>query len=347
MGDVLHALPVLVKLRARFPDARIDWLVTPENAELVRHHPALSGVVIFNRKGAGVPGWLRLLRELRNARYDLAIDLQGLLRSAVFSFATRAPVRIGFDRPRRPHLQKHGWSGAREGSWLAYTHRIAIPTLDVHAIDRYLWLAPVLGLDDAPPDTRVFLAPEAEESAGRLIAAHRLEKFAVLVPGTMWETKHWLPERFAEVGRALAERGFGVAVVGAPGERALCASVAAQCPGAVDLCGKTSLAELAALLKKAAVVVTNDSGPMHLAVALGRPVAGVFGPTDPVRVGPYRGLESVVRAGLACSPCHFRRLSQCPYDLACMKRVTAAMVMERIDEALHGAEQASGSDSPR
>ena len=335
MGDVLHALPVLVKLRARFPDARIDWLVTPENAELVRHHPALAGVVIFERKGAGVTAWLRLLRELRHARYDLAIDLQGLLRSAVFSIATRAPVRIGFDRPLP---QKHGWSGAREGSWLACTHRIAIPTLDVHAIDRYLWLAPLLGLDDAPPDLRVHLAAGAEENAVRLLSEHRLDKFAVLVPGTKWETKHWQPEQFAGTGRALAERGFGVVVAGSPGERALCAAVASQCPGAVDLCGKTSLTELAALLKRAAVVVTNDSGPMHLAVALGRPVVGVFGPTDPVRVGPYRRMESVVRAGVACSPCHFRRLSQCPHDHACMKQVTAAAVVARIDALLHGSD---------
>jgi lipopolysaccharide heptosyltransferase I len=323
MGDVIHAIPVLVKLRARYPGAQIDWLVTPENAELVREHPALSNAVIFERKKIGPSGWIRLLMRLREARYDLVIDLQGLFRSALFSAATRAPVRIGFAR-----------AGAREGAWLAYTHHIAIQNPEVHAIDRYLWLAPMLGLDDAPPDLRVYPASEAVEKASRLIAENRFEKFAVLVPGTKWETKHWSPERFAEAGRALAKRGFGIFVAGSPDEKSLCAKVAALCPGAIDLAGKTSLSELAAILERTAICITNDSGPMHLAVALGRPVVSIFGPTNPVLVGPYGHPESVVRSGLACSPCRFRKLSQCPHDHACMEQVSAAMVIERIDAVL-------------
>src|SRR5579859_1742105 len=169
-GDVLHTLPVLVKLRARYPKARIDWLITPENAELVRYHPDLSNVVLFARRDlarlangwSAIAGVARLLRDLRSAHYDLVIDLHGQLRSALFTLATITAVRIGFDRPQKRLLAAtrgtmtrdvgmHGWHGAREGSWLAYSHRIPIPTLDVHAVDRYLWLSPILGLDDGTP----------------------------------------------------------------------------------------------------------------------------------------------------------------------------------------------------
>src|SRR5260370_306529 len=150
-GDVLHALPVLVKLRARYPQARIDWLITPENADLVRHHPALSNVVLFARRDYGRwdrifaagTGLLKLVKALQSAHYDLVIDLHGQFRSALFTLVCGAPVRIGFDRPVRftaDHgwvpTTRHGWPGAREGSWLAYTHPLPIPPLPVHAVVR-------------------------------------------------------------------------------------------------------------------------------------------------------------------------------------------------------------------
>src|SRR5438105_1551559 len=159
VGDVIHTLPVLAKLRKRYPAARIDWVLTPAIAELVGHHPNLSNVVLFDRP-ALARGWrsgsvgnvIRLLLNLWRTRYDLVIDLHGQFRSAVLTLATRAAVRIGFDRPyagpraasdRRlvANAYRHGWTGAREGAWLAYTHRIRLPRSDVHAVDRYLWLS--------------------------------------------------------------------------------------------------------------------------------------------------------------------------------------------------------------
>ena len=170
----MHTIPLLPKLRLRFPSAQIDWFITPENAELVRHHPALSGVVLFDRKKlAGIGrSWkaitelVRLLGRLRRTRYELVIDMHGQMRSALVTLATGAPVRIGFDRPIRRartqsehhelrNLPRRGWAGAREGSWIAYSHRIPIPTLDVHAINRHFWLTPILGLDDADRRLRV------------------------------------------------------------------------------------------------------------------------------------------------------------------------------------------------
>jgi heptosyltransferase I len=350
LGDVIHALPVLVKLRARYPRARIDWLVTPDNADLVRRHPDLSNVVLFARREyarfgrswSATLGLLKLYHTLWQNRYQLVIDLHGQFRSALFVLASAAPVRIGFDRPLRrpwrpssptgPPVPAHGWTGTREGAWVTYSHRIPIPTLDVHAVDRYLWLAPLLGLDDGPPDFRIYLADETLERVTGWLRAEAIagRKLAVLAPGTTWHTKHWHVEGFTEVARHLQRQGFAVVLVGAGRDVVRCRAIHAACPDCLDLSGRTTPGELAAVIARAAVCVTNDSGPMHLAVALDRPVVSVFGPTNPVWIGPYGRPDDVAQAAVACSPCYYRRLSQCPHDHACMRQVSAAMVVERL-----------------
>src|SRR5262249_11218876 len=257
----------------------------------------------------------------------LVIDLHGQLRSALFTLVSAAPTRIGFDQPRKAaqmaYLQRigkkaclHGWTGAREGAWLAYSHRIGIPTLDVHAVDRYLWLASILGLDEGPPDFRVYVPEQAEIRVEQLLRQRQLlnRPLAVLVPGTIWETKHWQVEGFAQVGRYLQQTGLVVVLAGAARERERCQAVAQACPGANDLSGQTTLSDLAALIRRATLCVTNDSGSMHLTVALNRPVVSVFGPTDPIWIGPYGRPHAVVRADVPCAPCYLKRLSACRYD---------------------------------
>jgi heptosyltransferase I len=356
LGDVVHTVPVLVKLRARYPRARIDWLITPENAEIVRYHPALSNVVLFARRDFSKGGrrwrallsFFDLLKQIRRAKYDLVIDMHGQVRSAFFSLISGARVRIGFDRPIKRTLTKsaehdlknvpsHGWRGAREGSWIAYTHRIPIPTLDVHAIDRYLWVGEMLGFNDNPPDLTIHLSPETVRNVERLLKEKGVDvsqPLIVLVPGTIWETKHWTIEGFAGVARHFLRDGFAVALAGTKRDQSRCRQIAAAAPGACDLSGKTTPADLAALIRRAEVGVTNDSGSMHVAASLGRPMVSVFGPTNPVHIGPYERPESVVRVDLPCSPCNYRRLSQCPFGHACMKQVTSAMVVERVREIL-------------
>jgi heptosyltransferase-1 len=344
LGDVVHTLPVLVKLRARYPAARIDWLITPENADIVRCHPALPNVILFERgdfskrgrRWHAVLAFLDLLKQIRRAKYDLVIDLHGQARSAFFALVSGARVRIGFDQPVK-NISRHGWRGAREGSWIAYTHRIPIPTLDVHAIDRYLWLGPLLGLDDNPPDLTIHLSSQTVRNVQRLLEEQGVpasKALVVLAPGTIWETKHWTIEGFAAVARQFLHDGFAVALAGTKRDQARCRQIAAAAPGACDLSGKTTPAELAALIRCAEICVTNDSGVMHLAASLGTPMVSVFGPTNPVRIGPYQRPESVVRLDLPCSPCNYRRLSQCPFDHACMKQLTSAMVVERARKIL-------------
>jgi len=356
LGDVVHTIPLLVKLRARYPRARIDWLITPENAEVVRHHPALSNVVLFARRDFAkrgrrlhaLVGFIDLLKQIRSAKYDLVIDMHGQVRSAFFSLISGAPVRIGFDRPIKfsrtistehdlKNVPSHGWRGAREGSWIAYTHRIPIPTLDVHAIDRYLWVRPLLNLDDEAPDLAIHLSAGTQRDVEQLLEEHGIpasRPLIVLVPGTIWETKHWTIEGFAGVAREFLREGFAVALAGTKRDEARCRQIAAAAPGATDLCGKTTPADLAALIQRAEVAVTNDSGSMHVAASLGKPMVSVFGPTNPVHIGPYERPESVVRVDLPCSPCNYRRLSQCPFDHACMKQVTSEVVLERVRKIL-------------
>jgi lipopolysaccharide heptosyltransferase II len=359
VGDVVHTLPVLVKLRARYPRARIDWLITPENADVVQHHPALSGILLFPRRQfsrfgrdwSATFGPFALLARIRSERYDLVIDLHGQIRSAIFTLASGAQVRIGFDRPRgitvpagsrrvAGLLGQHGWSGAREGAWLAYTHRIAIPTLDIHAVDRYLWLGPMLGLDESPPDLRIHLAQGAADQVNDLLRRHRLdgEPLAILVPGTIWQTKHWHVEGFAEVGRHLMNSGMSVAIVGTPRDRARANKIVAACPGAHNLCGETTVAGLVEVVRRAVICVTNDSGAMHVAVAVGSPVVSIFGPTNPTWIGPYMRPSAVVRLDLPCSPCNLRRLRHCRFGHVCMKNVTGAMVIARAEQVLADAQ---------
>ena len=355
VGDVVHTLPVLNKLRRRYPAARLDWLVTPPIAELLQHNPAISNVVEFARDEWSAP-WrstpyvsaARLIARLRAVEYDLVIDLQGQFRSAVFAFTSGAPVRIGFDKPRADvwnnsprkipaDARKHAWQGAREGSWLAYTDFIALPTLDIHPVERYLGIGPMLGLDDGLADFSCPIPQEARARIDALVDYYEIAKAKLLVmaPGTNWETKEWRREAFAEVARYFMPKGFAVTLIGSERERALCDDVAKLAPGAINLAGETTLSELAALISRATICVTNDSGPMHLAVALGRPVVSIFGPTDPVWAGPYRRDGAVLRAELPCSPCYLRQLSRCMHGHACMRDVSASAVVERAESMLN------------
>ena len=315
VGDVIHTIPVLNKLRRRYPAAQLDWLVTPAIGELLRHHPAISNVDRIRPRrlvGAVAPTpFRRWPPSCARTRYDLVVDMHGQFRTAVFALATGAPVRIGFDRPRASvwdasprkfpeETRKHAWQGAREGSWLAYTHHIPVPTLDLHAVDRYLNVGPLLGLDERPADFS-FPIPASGKQPHRGAARHYYgaggKRLAVLAPGTIWETKQWRSDRLCRSGavfpaKRLCRRADRRARASAP----FATRSRSLIPVSVNLAGETTLSELAALVRRAAICVTNDSGPMHLAVALDRPVVSIFGPTDPIWIGPYGRADAVLQA---------------------------------------------------
>jgi heptosyltransferase I len=343
LGDVIHTIPVLHKLRRRYPAARIDWLTSPAIAELLRPHPAISNIIEIARNH-----WLLPWRwsALGGMDYELVVDMHGQLRTALLTLATKAPVRIGFDRPRAniwkassrvlpEQARRHAWRGAREGSWVAYTHHIPVPTLEAHAVDRYLRVCAMLGCSREPADFSLIIAPDARARAEQLLHRHGLGgKLLTIAPGTIWETKHWRAEGFAEAARHFMAQGFSVALIGSAREVQACAAVASAAPGAENFAGQTTLAELAALVERSTICLTNDSGPMHLAVALGRPVVSIFGPTDPIWIGPYGRPHAVLQASLPCSPCYLRVLSRCQHGHACMQQVSAAAVIERMEREL-------------
>lgn len=333
-GDVIHALPILHGLRCRYPRSRISWLVSTACAALLEGHAELDEVIRFDRKRYGLVGrrlpvtveFVEFLAGLRKRRFDLVLDLQGLFRSGFMALASGARYRIGF-------------ASAREFGWLFYSDRVPASSDDTHAVDRNYRFAVPLGFGDVPVTFPVHVDPQARSAILRALATHGLAEggpYALIVPGTRWETKIWPVDHFAEVARAVRDDlGLPVVIGGAPDEVAIARQLAERVGGkTINLAGRTSVAEMVALAAGASIAVMNDTGPMHLTIALGKPIVTIFGPTSPVRTGPYRRPESVIRLDLPCSPCYLKRLGDCPYQHRCMKDLQPRLVIERISAIL-------------
>jgi lipopolysaccharide heptosyltransferase I len=321
IGDVVHTLPILALLRRRWPEAHLAWLLTPACAGLLDGHPLLDEVIVFERHHFG-RGWrdpasalslIEFLKDLRRNRYDLVIDLQGLLRSGLLAWQTRAPVRIGF-------------ANARELAPIFYTHRVPIDSLEQHAIDRYLRVAEALGCEvDRPIEFPFHVTDEDRAQIAAMLNGSG--RYAVLLPGTNWPTKRWPVERYAALVAPLRERfGLTSVVAGSPDE----IDLAAQIEGGANLAGKTTLRQLAALIERAALVIANDSGPMHIAAAMNRPLVTLFGPTNPRRTGPYRRENSVLRVDIPCSPCYSRKCSH----QSCLQWLQVEPVLQLAEEQM-------------
>lgn len=289
LGDVCRTVPVVASLRARYPNARIEWMVQRGFEDAVRHHPAVDAVVEFPRNDLGrqllrghTAETRAFLRGLRQAGYDMVIDAQGLARSGVFMWATRAAVRIGYRQ-------------AQEGAWLAANRRVDAPR-DLHTVDRMLRLAEAAGGDVTRPDMRLYADPDALSQ----VVIEYPERYAVLAPTSRWASKRWPDERFAEVARRLLDERQveRVVLVGAPGEREqcpACLALAADHPRVTDRVGSTSVAVLMAIIARSSLVVANDSAAVHMAVGFDRPTVALYGPTDVTQVGPYRREADVIQ----------------------------------------------------
>jgi heptosyltransferase-1 len=312
LGDIMHSLPVLTALRRRFPEAHICWIVNRSYAPLIEQHPDLNEVLCFDR-GALRKGWLkgswefsRFLQRVRGQRFDLVIDLQGLLRTGLMCLASGAAVRIGL-------------ASAREGATLCYTHRIDDRTDVQHAVDRYWRVIEALG--DAPA-TKAFHVPihsDARDWAQEILQ-HLPRPHLAIGVGSRWLTKRWPPEHFAGLARrAQAEYGGTAIFVGAPEEASLADQAAALVPGPTcALTGKTTLPQLVAVLHEADAMIANDTGPLHLAVALGRPVVAPYTCTVIRRTGPYGQMDRAVETSVWCRGSF---LKTCP-RMECMAELT-------------------------
>jgi lipopolysaccharide heptosyltransferase I len=325
LGDVVHALPVLTALRERFPDAHITWVVNKAYEPLLTGHPHLTETLPFDR-GAfkrdprkAVTYSLRFADELRRRRFDLVIDLQGLLRTGLMCAATGAPERVGF-------------ANAREGSRHFYTRRVEVPDADrIHAVDRYWRVAEALGAGDRPKRFVVPLRPEELDAVSRELA-DLPRPWVALAVGARWVTKRWPTGHFAELaGRAQESFGGSVLFVGTGEDAASSLEVARQLRGPWrDLTGRTTLPRLAALLSMSDVMVANDTGPLHLAAALGRPCVAPYTCTKVVLHGPY-GLAGGVETSVPCAGSY---LKQCPHGMVCMPDLTADKLWPPLSQVL-------------
>jgi heptosyltransferase-1 len=328
LGDVVHALPILAALRSRWPSAHLAWVVNQEFQEVVRDHPDIDELIVYDRGSRGRDRWgigatAQLFRSLRAGRFELTIDLQGLLRSALMSAATRARVRVGV-------------ADAREGARWFYTNVVDAPRLGLHAVNRIQRVASALGADAIEPKFNVPIK-SADRSWAREILAGVASPRVVLNLGARWPTKRWPPEHFAEIGRrAVDEFGAGLIAVGSAADRPLVDGLLQKIApiGVLDLCGRTRLMELAALSVEADLLVSNDTGPLHLAAASGARVVGIYTCTSPALTGPFGPRAATVQSCVWCAPSFLKRCGR----LDCMAELTPArvwpVVKAQIEEAI-------------
>ena len=330
LGDVSRTVPALATLRQTFPDAKIDWLINDTFADAVQNHPALDEVVPFPRKHfatgirspRGVSEILTWSRTLGDRCYDLVFDLQGLLRSGLFTWATHARQRVGF-------------ANAREMAWLCYNRRHKVD-FRLHTVDRMLALLEAEGYDTIQPDMRLYIS---QESADWL--DHWREdldgtgNYACLAPTAKWRCKCWPIENYIRLARQLLETslaGDRLVILASPDEQDQLQPIS----NALDndprvVYPQTTVGQLMAIISQTNLLVCNDSAPLHIAVGFDRPIVSIFGPTNPALVGPYRRDETVIQPpGIVLSQnLNYRRHRD---DQSLISQVTFDAVWEKVTE---------------
>ncbi len=326
VGDAMMCVPALDTVRRAFPDSEISLLVRPTVGELFVGHPGVDRVVVYEHRGmhAGWRGKFKLAVSLRREQYDLALLFQNAFEAALLGVFAGIPLRYGY---------------ATDGRRLLLTHPVAPPdgARTVHQVHYYMDMLKPLVQEASPPKPVLHVSPEEQVRAARLLQEGGIQTSEVVIglnPGSVYGgAKRWLPERFAAVAdRLIVElrqqdtRSVRCLIVGSPGEEELGQAVAQRMDAnPLVLSGRTSLGELKAIIKRCHLFVTNDTGPMHVANALGVPVVAIFGPTDPVTTAPYNALHTIVRNPVRCSPCLLR---ECPIDHRCMTSISTDQVFQ-------------------
>ncbi len=326
LGDVIQALPVLRLLKLHYRDADIFWWIDSALALLIEGDPDLTDIVRFARKRWAKPQhWpemLRSIRWLRAQNFDLVIDLQCLARSGAFAWLARGKFLIGLDE-------------AREGARGFYDLAVPRKSFHTHAVDWYLSVLPPLGV---PVHKNFTWLPERPAITAVINSKLKTQssKLILLQPGARWKNKCWPVKYFAEVVHTLSEQfpnaHFGV--IGDRNDQPLGEIISQAAPEKVlNLCGATSLPEMIEWIRRGDLLITNDTGPMHVAAALGKPLVALFGPTSPERTGPYGQLENVLRLNLPCSPCLSSRCAIEQTD-ECLRALPPALVCARVEKLL-------------
>lgn len=324
LGDIAHALPVATALRQRFPHAELSWIVNTTYSSLLQHHPALDEVLTYDRSLmkknflGGLDYHARFFRDLRRRRFDMVIDLQGLLRSGMMVQATGAKWKIGL-------------SSAREGSRWFYNTILPDDLWNMHAVDRYWLVAEALGVGQ---QRKQFKFPSLDAERNRWLAslAALPRPWVMMNLGTRWETKRWPVESFAILGQHITMTSSGSTIlVGGPDETSLAEQYQQKWShNVVSTVGKTSLRDLTAIISIADLVVSNDSGPLHLAVALGKQVLSPFTCTSVTRTGPYGQPQGVVSTSVPCAASYLKTCSH----MTCMSELSPERLLPSLDNLL-------------
>ncbi len=317
LGDVIHGLPVLHGLKTRYPDAAIQWVVAKGFDGILAGHPLIQKLWIINkdswkrlRNVAQTLSELRLLSAgLRNEHFDLVIDLQGLFRSAMIGMFSGTAERVGFE-------------SAREGAKFTYKYRVKTDP-ELHAVEKNMRIAQFLGCNCHDP---AFPMP----ALGPVPTIVRnLSRYVVIAPSAGTMVKRWPPENFGKLASMLPIRSV---IVGGKADKALGDEIERlSARKSINMAGKTSLKELAAIISGAEFLVSPDTGPMHIAAALRVPVFALFGPTNPARTGPYGDIHTIIRKEMPCSPCYKRKECE-TWD--CMTGISPEIVFKIIGESV-------------
>lgn len=321
IGDVVNTLPLLNRLRAGYPESHIAWVVEEKAAPLLEGHPSLDSLILFPRNRPRL--WPGFVRRLRRAGFDLVLDCQRIIRSGIVTWISGTPHRVGFDRAR-----------CKEGSWIFTNHHIPPNDRPGVTLERYLEFADYLQLPPAPVSWNIALDRTDREKALRIIGATGSPPVVVNVGASKPENR-WPAGHFSALIAVLKHHWKGPLVLTGGAEDRERAATIARGPTVQDTSGALSLKELAALLEAAAVVVSCDTGPLHLAVAMGAPVIGLYGPSDPARTGPFGQPDGVIvgRGGPQCRAC--RRWCGDPYT-PCMRDLSPEIVFQTVEKRLAG-----------
>ena len=326
LGDIVHALPVAAALRARFPDARIDWVVDERHRELLELVPVVDRRIVLRTKSASLGRRVRELRRtLGRESYDIAIDVQGLLKSAVVARLSGARRILGFTPS---HL--------RERAARVFYTETHDPGDTAHVIEKNLTLAASLGADVSRIRFPLTIPASAALDALRdRRSAARDAPFVVLNPGAAWPNKRWPPDRFGAVAQWLRRQcGLSAVVTWGPGDETMAAAVVDGSAGAAELAPTTSIADLIAIVREAVLMVSGDTGPVHLAAAVGTPIVGIYGPTDAARNGPW-SVDDVTLSRFPACGCHHKR--RCRVARWCLEDISVDDVVAAITRRLEAS----------